>query len=755
MKKPILSISAVFILLSGCGNTPQKEIQVEYTLTNSQLEDLHEREEKLKEELRNKRLFKLKKAKLEQKIKDSVEKQFINTIKRLSKKTTSFDTKLKRDNRNEVVIDSNRDLIWQDDSAVKSLKMNWEDAKTYCTNLIMEGYGDWKLPSKLELLSIVDKDRSNPSIRNGIKNIASDYYWSNIVFTSDNYYAWYVNFEYGNSYFHDKSNLYYVRCVQDSKTLNFHTFIKETYFKKPFQDISNITQKLTDIYLTPTKIKKEQIPQKIVKPSLPILPKLIKDEFETKKMFQYRVNKEIKKREIKIKQLQAQYRKDVEKRNQILRQIQKRYLDKVNIVKEEQKYKKGVIQDKIKQWQKSAFDVVMGGFKLEKRSYDAETATLYATMKAKNANYSKKIALKVPLNMAKNYVANIDKVEVIPKFDFKDNQIVLNSIKTRYNYDTYLAVLSDKDFKPENITVAIKDKKVEFNSAKQLRLNLQNPNLKDTYQIEALAYKDGKKIRGVKYDDDIPALLSKIKSTKIDSKKWLFVVGIENYNETDNIKYANRSAKEFKKVAQKTLGISERHSYTLIDSKATGTAIKNRLRLLLSEVKKGDTIYFYYNGHGIPDPKHGGEPYMLPSDGIPDFIVSEKAFSLKHIYKQLSDSKASKVVAFVDSCFSGATDGVSIIKGVAGSRLAPKKVEFDPKKMVVLTAGQKKQYSNMYAKKGHRLFSYFVMKSLVEGKKDINMLFKEVSYKVSNTSNEFGVLKKQEPTIDGNKKIKL
>jgi len=128
---------------------------------------------------------------------------------------------------------------------------------------------------------------------------------------------------------------------------------------------------------------------------------------------------------------------------------------------------------------------------------------------------------------------------------------------------------------------------------------------------------------------------------------------------------------------------------------------------------------------------------------------------LKNIYKQLSDSKASKVVAFVDSCFSGATDGVSIIKGVAGSRLAPKKVIFDKSKMVVLTAGQKKQYSNMYQEKGHRMFSYFVMRSLLAGKKDINMLYKEVSCKTSEASNELGALKKQEPTLDGNIKIKL
>ncbi|MEA3315905.1 MAG: caspase family protein, partial [Campylobacterota bacterium] len=336
-----------------------------------------------------------------------------------------------------------------------------------------------------------------------------------------------------------------------------------------------------------------------------------------------------------------------------------------------------------------------------------------------------------------------------------NNSITLKSIDAKYNNNTYLALLDNKDFVPENMEVVIEDKKVDFDSAKQMRLSLQNPNLKDTYQIEALAYRDGKEIKGQKFDDDIPTLLSKMKSAKIDNKKWLFTIGIENYNETDDIKYAKRSALAFKKVAKKTLGIKERNSYTLINNKATGTAIKNRLKMLLSEVKKGDTIYFYYNGHGIPDPSKSGEPYMLPSDGIPDFIVSEKAFSLKNIYKQLSDSKADNVVAFVDSCFSGATDGVSIIKGVAGSRLVPKKVNFDKSKMVVLTAGQKKQYSNMYQEKGHRMFSYFVMKSLLSGKKDIDDIYKEISYKVSDKSNELGALKKQEPTINGNRDIKL
>jgi hypothetical protein len=609
------------------------------------------------------------------------------------------------------------------------------------------------LPTIDELLSITDDSRYNPAIKKGFKYVSSSHYWSNSPYASDSSSAWSVRFYSGSDYYDNKSDEYFVRCMQNRITLSFDTSRKLKLYKivnfdrrakgkydyseKPFQEIQDLTQELTNLYLTPRKIKKEKIPPMIAKPTLPPLPKLIKDEYETKAMFQKRVNEAIQKREETIKQLQAKYRKDVEKRNA-----------KIKIVY-------SVLSQKIKQWQKNAFKVVMGGFEFEKRSYDAETATMYVTMKAKRANYSKKVALKVPLNVARNFANSIKNVEAKPKFEFKDNQIVLKSIDAIYDNSTYIAKLSDKDFKPEKIVVAIKDKKVKFDGVKQMRLNLQNPNLKDTYQIEALAYKDGQRLKGINYNDDIPALLNKVQQTKIDNKKWLFIVGIENYSETDNIKYSKRSAKIFKQVAKKVLGVSERHCYTLLDSKATGTNIKNKLRLMLSEVKKGDTIYFYYNGHGIPDPKKDGEPYMLPSDGIPDFIVSEKDFALKNIYKKLSNSKASKVIAFVDSCFSGATDGVSIIKGVAGSRLVPKKVVFDKSKMVVLTAGQKKQYSNMYKEKGHRMFSYFVMKSLLGGKKDVNMIFKEVSYKVSEKSNDLGALKKQEPTIDGNKKLKL
>jgi len=201
---------------------------------------------------------------------------------------------------------------------------------------------------------------------------------------------------------------------------------------------------------------------------------------------------------------------------------------------------------------------------------------------------------------------------------------------------------------------------------------------------------------------------------------------------------------------QKRLGISERNTYSLIDEKATGGAIKGQLERLLENVKEGDNIYFYYSGHGIPSGENG-EAFILPKDVIADYVTRESEFMARNIYKKLSDSKAGKIVAFVDSCYSGKTDGISNIKGVAAGVFKTKKVEFDSSKMVVFTAGTNGQFSNAYSEKGQRLFSYFVAKGLAtRADLDINSLYQEVSVNVKDESFKMGDNKRQVPQIEGN-----
>ena len=75
--------------------------------------------------------------------------------------------------------------------------------------------------------------------------------------------------------------------------------------------------------------------------------------------------------------------------------------------------------------------------------------------------------------------------------------------------------------------------------------------------------------------------------------------------------------------------------------------------------------------------------------------------------------------------------------------------------MVILTAGKDKQYSNMYEEKGYRLFSYFLMESMLKGRSSIKDIYSDVYIHVKDKSYEMGDMKLQEPTIMGNKKLKL
>jgi uncharacterized caspase-like protein len=182
------------------------------------------------------------------------------------------------------------------------------------------------------------------------------------------------------------------------------------------------------------------------------------------------------------------------------------------------------------------------------------------------------------------------------------------------------------------------------------------------------------------------------------------------------------------------------------------------MRRMLENVKDGDTVYFYYSGHGVPN--NDGKAYILPQDKFVDYVHEDKNLQLENIYLSLTSSKAGKVVAFVDSCFSGKTGAENDEtlfkgKGVAGIYAKDIKIEFDKNKMAVLTAGSNSQFSNMFEDKGHRMFSYYLMREILEGKKSIDTLYSKVKSEVFETSNKIGDRYKQVPEIDGNEKLVL
>lgn len=305
-------------------------------------------------------------------------------------------------------------------------------------------------------------------------------------------------------------------------------------------------------------------------------------------------------------------------------------------------------------------------------------------------------------------------------------------------------------FKSNTMNVSY-DKNVNF-----LYLCVRDMKETDITDISNADNKNEEKSKLTVSTNDLEELLNKTKQVDPDPTKWLFVVGLEKYKNTDNVIYASHSAVMYEKMAQKMFGVPKQNSYTLLDESATATEIKSKMKMMLRNVKQGDTIYFYYNGHGVPAVDKDNEPYMLSNDMYPDLVGDEPSLMMRQVYRDLSDSKASSIIAVIDSCFSGGADGKSIQKGVAATRIKPKIVTFNKDKMVVLTAGRDTQYSNAYNQKAHRLFSYFVMEALLKGERNIKELYGMV-YKSSKetTRLNYGDMRLQEPTMEGNSEIKF
>ncbi|MBI4746174.1 MAG: hypothetical protein HY786_06480 [Deltaproteobacteria bacterium] len=76
--------------------------------------------------------------------------------------------------------------------------------------------------------------------------------------------------------------------------------------------------------------------------------------------------------------------------------------------------------------------------------------------------------------------------------------------------------------------------------------------------------------------------------------------------------------------------------------------------------------------------------------------------------------------------------------------------------MTVLSAAGNNQYANAFDEKGHRMFSYYLVKTLATSKPDsLEMLYKRVSVDVHDASSPKGPARLQDPQISGNMTVGL
>ncbi len=138
-----------------------------------------------------------------------------------------------------IVTDHTTGLQWQDDYSDNSgvvpkkpwvLNSNFGDKKymdisgdtayNYCFNLRLNG-DNWRLPTLMELLSIVDISTKTPALNSIFENTQGVVeYWSSSTYIDSNdkkTHAWYMNVGFGETSYHVKTNKKHIRCVRKEK----------------------------------------------------------------------------------------------------------------------------------------------------------------------------------------------------------------------------------------------------------------------------------------------------------------------------------------------------------------------------------------------------------------------------------------------------------------------------------------------------------------------------------------------------------
>jgi len=91
---------------------------------------------------------------------------------------------------------------------------NLDNATSYCSSLNLKSLTDWRLPTKVELASLIDTSVSAPKIVSElVSTTESLYYWSSTSHSGNR--NWGVNFNAGSVGGYAEGTDMHVRCARD------------------------------------------------------------------------------------------------------------------------------------------------------------------------------------------------------------------------------------------------------------------------------------------------------------------------------------------------------------------------------------------------------------------------------------------------------------------------------------------------------------------------------------------------------------
>ena len=230
---------------------------------------------------------------------------------------------------------------------------------------------------------------------------------------------------------------------------------------------------------------------------------------------------------------------------------------------------------------------------------------------------------------------------------------------------------------------------------------------------------------------------------------WAIVIGINQYQNTRDLKYAVNDARAFRNYLKEYVGISDERIFYLADQKATKSKIESLLGTTIKrKASKDDTVIIFYAGHGAvePDPSNldgdGFEKYLLPHDADLQDLYST-SISMNDIRTIFSRIRADRLIFIADTCYSGASGGRTMMATKTRANLSDKFYEriAKGKGRVIISSCSANEISKEDDNLQHGVFSYYMLQGL-KGRADqngdgiitVSELFSYISRKVPQAS---------------------
>jgi hypothetical protein len=226
------------------------------------------------------------------------------------------------------------------------------------------------------------------------------------------------------------------------------------------------------------------------------------------------------------------------------------------------------------------------------------------------------------------------------------------------------------------------------------------------------------------------------------SEAYAVVIGIEAYQALPKSDYSRKDAETVKGYLT-ALGFQDRNIELIVDQRATKSAVEKAVEAWLpNQTTDNSTIFVYFSGHGAPEPA-SGEAYLVPYDGDPNYLAVT-GYSLKRLYDQLGKVRAREIIVVLDSCFSGSGGRSVLAKGARPLVMMAATPQLSAN-MVILSAASGSQISTSAPDKGHGLFTYYFLKALKDGKRNVVDVYEYIKPQVEDDAKALNV--RQTPQV--------